>query len=162
MWKNFMHPHGRRRTLNPSKWEWRDRILVFGELLAVGAAIAAIPVELYKWPFAPWLIIGATIVGTSALLWYAFDLISVGELPLTNQTAHKVRQVVSAMEMEKQGAVYNWENIDERGGIPVDLANWSGLRPELKAIMDRHGVSLTVAAVILSELERASAKKEDA
>lgn len=72
---------------------------------------------------------------------------------MTSQTAHKVRQVVSAMKMEKEGATFDWENIDDRGGIPSDLANWSRLRPELKAIMDRHGVPLAVAAQILSELE---------
>ncbi|MYB46029.1 MAG: hypothetical protein F4X74_14000 [Acidimicrobiia bacterium] len=137
-WRKFTHPYGRKRTFDPREWDWRDKVLVFGELLAVLAAIAAIPVELFNWAFAPWLVISATIIGTSALLWYAFDLISVGEMPLTNRSAHKIRQVISAIEMEKEGAVFDWDNIDERGGIPMDVAGWSRLRLDRIAIIDRY------------------------
>lgn len=149
-WHKFMYPHGSRRTLMPWRWAWRDRILVLGELFAVGAAIAAIPIELSGWNSASWFVIGATILGTSALLWYAFDLISIGELPLANQTAHKIRQVVDAMAMENEGATFDWENIDVRGGIPTDLTNWSRLRPELKEIMDCYGIPIQVAVQILA------------
>lgn len=140
-----MYPYGQKRVFAPRQWEWRDRILVAGEFLAFGSAIAAIPTELLKWGYAPWLVIAAALIGTSALLWYAFDLVSAGETPLTNRSAHKIRQVVSAMEMEKHGAVYDWESIGDDGGIPVDLSNWAGLRPDIKAIMDAYDVPLTVA-----------------
>ena len=149
----FMYPYSTKRMLAPWRWAWRDRILVLGETLAFGAAVAAIPIELLKWHFAPWLLIGATVAGTAALLWYAFDLISLGERPLTNRSAHNVRQVVSAMEMEKEGAVFDWENIDQRGGIPSDLSSWSRLRPDLRAIMEQHDVPLVVAARLLSDGE---------
>ena len=86
-WTRFTRPYlGVTRIFAPWKWEWRDRILVGGEVLAFGAAIAAVPFEINKWNYAPWLIIGAAIIGTSALCWYAFDLISVGESPLTNKS----------------------------------------------------------------------------
>lgn len=96
LWSTFMFQHGRRRKFNPRSWALRDRVLVFGELSAVTAAAGAIPVELADWPHAPWLIIAATIVGTCVLLWYALDLISVGEMPLTNRSAHTIRQVISS------------------------------------------------------------------
>ena len=160
-WRKLTHPYGMRRTLAPWNWEWRDRILVLGELSAFGTAIATIPVELYGWPYAPWMLIAATIIGTSALLWYAFDLISVGEAPLTNRSAHKIRQVVDAMQMEKEGAVFDWDNIDERGGIPSDLTKWSRLRPDLKAIMDQYGVPLLVAAQILADKERSGGSQTE-
>ena len=152
--RRFKYPYGRKRSIAPWDWEWRDRILVLGELLAFGAAIAAIPVELAQWTFAPWLVIAATIIGTSALLWYAFDLISAGKTPLTDRSAHTIRQVVSAVEMEKQGAVFDWDVIDERGGIQVDFSKWSGLRPDLKAIMDEFDVPLLVAVQISSAREQ--------
>ncbi len=96
-----------------------------GEFLAFSVAIATIPFELWlsQWGYTSWLIIVAAIIGTSALLWYAFDLISTGEPPLTNQSAQRIRQVVQAMEMEKEGVVFDWDNIDERGAIPSDLTN---------------------------------------
>lgn len=152
-WRRFLYPYGRKRDFNPVGWEWRDRILILGELLAFSAAIAAVPVELSRWTFAPWLVIAAAIVGTAALLWYAFDLISAGESPLTDRSAHKIRQVISAVEMERQGAAFNWERIGHDGGIPADLTNWTGLRPDLKVIMDQYGVPLGVAAQILSAQE---------
>lgn len=149
LWMAFMYPHGTRRQLNPRAWYTRDRILVAGELLAVSAAVAAIAVELTDWPHAAWLIIAATIVGTCALLWYALDLITVGEMPLTNRSAHTIRQVIEAVEMEKRGVRFDWERIDRRGGIPiVDDSNWTRLDPELRAIMEEHGVPLAVAVAI--------------
>ena len=132
-----------------------------GEFLAFCAAIATVPFELNKWSYAPWLIVGATIVGTAALLWYAFDLISAGESPLTNRSAHNIRQVVNAIEMEKEGVTFDWDNIDERGGIPSDMTNWSKLRPDLKEIMNRLDVPLMVAVQILAAQERDSQSTND-
>lgn len=159
-WRKFVYPYGSRRMFSPRQWEWRDRILVVGELLAVLAAIAAIPVELSEWNHGPWLVIAATIIGTSALLWYAYDLISAGEMPLTTRSAHRIRQVITAVEMEKEGAVFYWDNINKDGGIPSDMSNWSRLRPELKAIMEHHNVPLGVAAQILSQQAQASKEEE--
>ena len=160
-WRKFTWPYGRKRTFNPLRWEWRDRILVAGELVAFVTAVAAFPVELFKWGFAPWLLIGATITGTSALLWYAFDLISVGEIPLTTGTARTIRQVISAVEMEKEGATFEWDSIDPQGGIPSDLSNWSRLRPDIKEVMDRYDVPLTVAVQILAAQERANQQDDN-
>ena len=155
-WRRFAHPYNIRRTFNPLKWEWRDRILVAGELLAFSTAIAAIPVEVCKWGYAPWLLIAAAILGTSALLWYAFDLISAGESPLTTRSAHNIRQVVSAMEMEKEGAVFEWDEIGPNGGVPSDFSNWSRLRPDLKAIMEQYNVPLQVAVMMLPDQDEAN------
>lgn len=150
LWRAFMYPYGRKRQFNPRGWALRDKVLVFGELSAVAAAVGAIPIELAEWSHAPWMIIAATIIGTCALLWYALDLISVGEMPLTNRSAHTIRQVIDAVEMEKEGATFDWENIDKRGGIPSDLSDWTRLRPDLKAIMDTYGVPLMAAVEILA------------
>ena len=95
--------------------------------MAFGAAIAAVPFEINKWNYAPWLIIGATIIGTSALCWYAFDLISVGESPLTNKSVKNIRAVVIAMDMEKEGIVFDWGNANKDSGIPMDISGWSKL-----------------------------------
>ena len=135
----FLYPYGTKRTFNPLKWEWRDRILVIGELIAVLAAIAAIPVELSEWTYGPWFVIAATIIGTAALVWYAFDLVSIGETPLTSRMAHRIRTVVYAMEMEQQGVVFDWEGITEDGLIPQDIGNWSKLTPEGRANYKRLG-----------------------
>lgn len=150
-WRAFMYPYGRKRQFSPRGWALRDKVLVFGELSAVAGAVGAIPIELAEWPHAPWLIIAATIIGTCALLWYALDLISVGEMPLTNRSAHTIRQVINAVEMEKQGAVFEWEAIQPDSGIPTDLSGWAGLRPDVKAVMERHGVPLQVALAMLRD-----------
>ncbi len=96
--QSFMYPNGfmeRRRRINPCAWQWRDRILILGELGAVLAAFAAIPIELFAWGFASWCLIAAAIFGTSALLWYAFDLISAGEAPLANMSDQDIALVLA-------------------------------------------------------------------
>ena len=139
-WRKFSYPYGTKRMFSPRQWEWRDRILVIGELLAVLAALAAIPVELSDWEYGPWFVIAATIIGTAALLWYAFDLVSIGETPLTSRMAHRIRTVVYAMEMEQQGVVFGWDDITEDGLIPQDIGNWSKLTPEGRANYKRLGL----------------------
>lgn len=143
-WRNFAYPYGWKRTFSPAKWEFSAKILILGEILAVAAAIASVWIS--EWPM-----IAAAIIGSSTLLWYALDLVSKGEAPLTNRSAHTIRQVISAVEMEKQGAAFDWENIDRRGGILSDMTNWTHLRPDLKEIMDKHGVPLVVAAQMLRD-----------
>ena len=143
-WRNFSYPYGWKRTFSPAKWEFSARILVLGEFLAVAAATASVWVS--GWP-----VIAAAIIGSSTLLWYALDLVSKGEAPLTNRSAHVIRQVISALEMEKEGVAFDWEKIDRRGGIPADMTNWTRLRPDLKEIMDKCGVPLVVAAQMLQD-----------
>ena len=122
-WQEFTRPYGRRRMFSPRKWEGRGRILVLGELLAVVAAIAAIPVELAGWGYGSWLVIGAAITGSLALCWYAFLLVSEGEPPLTPQSAQRMRLVAYAAAMELQGVVFDWDNIDEQGRVPMDMSD---------------------------------------
>ena len=114
-WRRFTFPYGIKRTFAPWKWQWRDRILVGGELLAFSAATASVPVELSKWTYAPWLIIGATIVGTSALLWYAFDLISAGEAPLTNRSTRKIMRAIDDIErttVSRRDSPGRWDKLN--------------------------------------------------
>ena len=89
--------------------------------------MAAVPFEIIQWSYAPWLIIGATIIGTSALLWYAFDLISVGESPLSNKSVKNIRAVIIAMGMDKEGVVFEWDNARKDSGIPMHISRWSRL-----------------------------------
>ena len=44
--------------------------------------------------------------------------VSFGGFGLTNRRAHYIRQVVQAMELEKQGAEMDWESVSPNGGIP--------------------------------------------
>lgn len=57
--------------------------------------------------------------------------------------------------MEKQRAVFEWDAIHPDGGIPTDLSRWAGLRPDVRAVMDHHGVPLHVALAMLREQEGA-------
>ena len=96
--RRFMRPYGRKRKVNPLKWQWRDRILIVGELVAFLSAVAAIPIELLGWGFASWCLIAAAIIGTSALLWYAFDLISVGEAPANQRVRTRHHSSVQSQQ----------------------------------------------------------------
>lgn len=78
-WNRLVRPYGRRRTLNPLKWRGRDRLLVGGELLAFVSAIAAIPADILGLGIASWLLTGAAMVGTLAILLYAVDVITSGD-----------------------------------------------------------------------------------
>lgn len=140
-WQKFTHPYGRRRMFSPRKWEGRGRILVLGELLAVVAAMAAIPVELAEWGNGWWLVVAATIMGTLALLWYAFVLVSEGEPPLTAQSATRMRLVAYAADMELEGVVFDWDRVDEQGRIPMDMSGWSRFKPESRESRRRSGLN---------------------
>ena len=160
-WHRFMHPYGRRRRFSPRAWDWRGRVLVLGETVALLAALAAIPAELSGWSFGPWLVIAATLCGTLALLLYAVVLVSEGEPPLTTRSAHTIRQVVDAMELEQQGVAFDWDNIRDDGGIPSDFSNWARLDPELKAIMDKHDMPLLAAATVLNSQRQSDSTPDD-
>ena len=142
-WRKFIYPYGpygTKRMFSPRQWERRDRILVIGELLAVLAALAAIPVELSDWEHGAWLVIAATIIGTAALLWYAFDLVSTGEPPLTSRMTHRIRSVVQAMEFEEQGMTIDWDGIDQAGNIPMDITTLKNVTAEAKANWKSQGM----------------------
>ena len=113
---------------------------MFGELLAAVAAMAAVPVEILHWGSGSWLVIAATITGTLALLWYAYDLVSTGETPLTPRSAKRIRLVCYATDLELQGISFEWDNIDQQGRIPMDITNWSKLTPEGKDRYKRKGL----------------------
>ena len=157
-WRRFYRPYpGTKRTLSPLKWEWRDRILVGGELLALSAAIAAIPVELIEWMHASWLIIGAAIVGAGALSWYAFDLISAGELPLTNRSVKNIRAVMIAMEMEADGVKLDWSNATKDDGIPMDMCGSSVLSDWTKSATDEaKPVKIFIGDTLIGTIRRSS------
>ena len=114
---------------------------MLGELLAVVAAIAAISVELAEWGNGWWLVVAATIMGTLALLWYAFVLVSEGEPPLTAQSAMRMRLVAYATDMELEGVVFDWDRVDEQGRIPMDMSDWSRFTPASRESRRRNGLS---------------------
>ena len=133
---------------------------MFGELLAVIAAMAAVLVEWADWGNGTWLVIVATITGTLALLWYAFMQVSEGEPPLTAPLAERMRLVAHATEMELQGIVFDWDGIDRQGRIPMDMTNWSKLTPEGQETYRRNGMDralLSPEMVASSELARQKA-----
>ena len=124
LWLGFMFPYGIKRNVNPMKWRPIELVIVLIQCLTVAMAITSLMSEaLNVWPC--WMPLSSAIlslISTSliaiivlALVWHT---VSAGDLPLTNRRAHYIRQVVQAMELEKQGAVMDWENIDPRGGIP--------------------------------------------
>lgn len=126
-WDKFMCPNGIRRTFNPKKWEHGTPVLVFGELLALGSAIAAIP----NWPYDQWFLYAAPIIAAGALVWYALDKSSLGEMPLTNVSAKRIANVVRLVNTEeKLGPVVEWDTIKaDATSAGMDL---SKMKPEIK------------------------------
>ncbi len=111
-WDKFMCPNGIRRTFNPKKWEHGTLVLVFGELLALGAAIAAIP----GWTHGQWFLYAAPIIAAGALAWYALDKSTLGEMPLTGVSANRIANVVHLVNTEeKLGRVVQWGTISADG-----------------------------------------------
>ena len=111
-WNRFMCPNGIRRTFNPRKWEHGTSVLVFGEVLAVCAAVAAIP----GTAFTQWFLYAAAIIASGALAWYALDKSSLGEMPLTGVSAKRIANVVRLVNTEeKLGPVLNWDTITADG-----------------------------------------------
>ena len=129
-WGRFMCPNGIRRTFNPKKWEHGTLVLVFGELLALGAAIAAVP----GWTHGKWFLYAAPIIAAGALAWYALDKSSLGEMPLTGVSANRIANVVRLVNTEeKLGPVVQWGTISADGTqVEVNLSN---MKPELKVWM---------------------------
>lgn len=126
-WDKFMCPNGIRRTINPRKWEHGTPVLVFGELLAFGAAVAAVP----NWSYDQWSLYAAPIIAAGALAWYALDKSTLGEMPLTGVSATRIANVVHLVSTEeKLGRVVLWPTITADGTkAEMDL---SQMKPEIK------------------------------
>ena len=123
-WRRFIFPYGRRRDFNPMKWRPVERVVVFTQGMAMGTVIISLVAELTQtWP--DWMPISPGILAlvssslTSLILMgLVWHTVTAGDLPLTNRRAHYIRQVVDAMEFEKQGAVMDWDSVGPDGGIP--------------------------------------------
>ena len=126
-WDKFMCPNGIRRTFSPKKWEHGTSFLVFGEMVAFGAAVAAIP----GWTHGRWFLYAAPIIAAGALAWYALDKSSLGEMPLTGVSANRIANVVHLVNTEaKLGRVVRWPTITADGTkAEMDL---SQMKPEIK------------------------------
>ena len=126
-WDKFMCPNGIRRTFNPKKWEHGTLVLVFGELLALGAAIAAVP----GWTHGKWFLYAAPIIAAGALAWYALDKSTLGEMPLTGVSANRIANVVLMVNAtERMGPIIQWATITADGThARLDL---SKLNPKIK------------------------------
>lgn len=131
-WRSFMFPYGKKRTVNPLKWRPLERVIISTQGIAVITVIISLAAQSASvWPswvpFSPQILalISASLTSliVMGVLWHT---VSAGDLPLTNRRGHYVRQVVQAMELEKEGAEMDWENIDSRGGIPFKKVppNW--------------------------------------
>ena len=120
-WTRFTHPLGRSRRWHPRQWRWNERILVIGELIACISAILALYAEFANWHNGTWFLLATPIVGSTSLLWYAWDTVSTGERPLTTGSIQNIRQVVQAVMMEDAGARVDWQHPDEQGSIPVRI-----------------------------------------
>ena len=138
-----MYPYGTRRSINPFKWRRVERIIVFAQgiaLITIIVSLVATSASIWpSWmPVSPELLalISASLTSLvlMGVLWHT---VSAGDLPLTNRRAHYIRQVVQAMELEKQGAEMDWENVSPDGGIPFKKVppNWG---PQVaRALQDR-------------------------
>lgn len=136
-WGRFICPNGIRRTFNPRTWEHGTPVLVFGELLAFGTAIAAIP----DWSHSRWLLYAAPIVAAGALAWYALDKSSLGEMPLTGVSAKRIANVVHLVNTEeKLGHVVLWPTISA-----------DGTRAEMDLSKMKPGIKIHVARRLLEE-----------
>ena len=136
-WDKFMCPNGIQRTFNPKRWESGTQLLVFGEFLAFGAAIAAIP----GWAHGRWFLYAAPIIAAGALAWYALDKSSLGEMPLTGVSAKRIANVVHLVNTEeKLGRVVQWDTITA-----------DGTRAEMELSKMKREIKIHVARRLLEE-----------
>lgn len=131
-WDRFMCPNGIQRTFNPRKWEHGTLVLVLGELMALLAAVAAIPVTLLsESSYGQWLLYAAAVMGAGALFWYALNKSTLGEMPLTGISARRISAVIQLREFEKQmGSVFDWDTISGDGKRLMWEPN--KMKPEVK------------------------------
>ncbi len=127
----IMYPYGMRRTINPFKWRPVERIIVLTQGIALITIIVSLVAKSASvWP--SWMPVSPEVLAlisasltSLVLMGVLWHTVSAGDLPLTNRRAHYIRQVVDAMEFEKQGAEMDWENVGLDGGNPVqENATW--------------------------------------
>ena len=120
----IMYPYGTRRTINPFKWRPVERFIVFAQGIAtITVFVSLVAKSASMWPsgmpVSPEILALTSACLTSlVLMGVLWHTVSAGDLPLTNRRAHYIRQVVQAMDLEKQGAEMDWENVSPDGGIP--------------------------------------------
>ena len=152
---------GRKRR---STWGRAELILVIGESIALVAALAAIPLELCGVEWAKWAVMSATVASALFLVIYAVWMIQYNRTPLMPSSVHDFRQVVDVAIMEQEGAMVDWDAITDSngefdwerirdGGVPMDLTNWTRLRPDLRKLMEE-GLTLQEAAQALATQNR--------
>ena len=148
-WDRFMCPNGVRRTFNPKAWEQGTPVLVVGELVAFGSAIAAIP----SWAAGRWFLYAAAIIGAGALAWYALDKSSLGEMPLTGVSAARIAKVARMVKTEEYlGPVVQWDTISADGDqAEIDLLK---MKPEYKIVMARSMFERMTPAEAYGALQR--------
>ena len=146
-WNRFMCPNGIRRRFNPRKWEQGTPVLVFGELIALCSALAAIP----GWTYSRWFLYAAAIIGSGALAWYALDKSSLGEMPLTGTSAKRIANVVHLVNTEeKLGRVVQWDTISADGErAKMDATQ---MKPEVKILMAKNLVKKRLEAIGLESV----------
>lgn len=122
-----MFQNGIRRSFKPGDWERGTPKLVFGELLALLAAILGAALPDFRW-----LLSAGAIMGAGALFWYALDKSSLGEMPLTGASA---RRILTVVNLERQAAMTGIEpDLDTISGDGSSvIADFSNMKPELKA-----------------------------
>ena len=133
-----MYPYGTRRSINPFKWRRVERLIVFAQGIALITIIVSLVAKSASiWP--SWMPVSPEILAlisasltSLVLMGVLWHTVSAGDLPLTNRRAHYIRQVVDAMEFERQGAEMDWENVSPNGGIP-----FKKLPPGWEAQVDR-------------------------
>ena len=147
-WDSFMCRNGIRRTFNPKRWEHGTPVLVFGELVALCSAVAAIPDSTYD----KWFLYAAAIIGAGALAWYALDKSSLGEMPLTGVSAARIANVVHLVNSEeKLGPVVEWSTITADGTkAEMDL---SKMKPEIKTLVARRLLESQLGDKVLEPLD---------
>ena len=139
----IMYPYGTRRTINPFKWRPVERIIVLTQAIALITIIVSLVASSASiWP--SWMPVSPEILAlisasltSLVLMGVLWHTVSAGDLPLTNRRAHYVRQVVDAMEFEKQGAEMDWEKVGPNGGIPFKKVPPGWVPQVARALQDR-------------------------
>ena len=139
----IMYPYGTRRTINPFKWRPVERIIVLTQAIALITIIVSLVAKSASiWP--SWMPVSPEILAlisasltSLVLMGVLWHTVSAGDLPLTNRRAHYVRQVVDAMEFEKQGAEMDWDKVGPNGGIPFKKVPPSWVPQVARALQDR-------------------------
>ena len=154
-YSRFTHPHGAPRTWNPSTWRFRDRVLVIGDAIACVAAVAALVTSRNDLTIATFFASAAAVAGTLALLWYALDMITAGDMPLNPRFMSNLRGAQHIFDLEKAGVRFDTEGISGQGGVPILGIDVSQLLPELLPFLASEELDPMLAA-ILSRAARAA------